>query len=459
MAQLSSETVGLNLNPQVMQVPQLGQLGMQLDEYAQQKKAQKQAAVQKLVGDYDTSLVHPKYQQDLNNKIKNLYDLGYRAITSKDPELQAQFQQAKRDVSIYAGHAKLAGDAFRKQQLDVSTNRSNYNIDDASLKKAFEEARTSVTVDDINSLDIANDVLVLPTKVQTTGMGIYDLAAKEASTFKENFVSTKTGQITPISSSNKLSFDEFTKARFGSWYRIAKGEDKERLMRDYWLEEAARTGETWDERKEAAMRNEMAQDPQGYEQRAYQFGLERFKQEMVPYLTPERAPSTGGSDLGKNKFSNFAVVSYPGIKEFGNALSSGADEKVKNEIYKKLGGVTTEVIDGKKTVTFKKSQPVFHAPLGDNKIQVGNKLYSDVVYDKLGNAIAYVAYKIDPKLLEQLNTSNENTKQGIVNAIVSENKVPEVIMSSPSIDREFQNSFNAEDWSVYESRVYASIGQ
>jgi hypothetical protein len=412
---------------------------MQLDEYAQQKKAQKQAAVQKLVGDYDTSLVHPKYQQDLNKKIKDLYDLGYRAITSKDPDLQAQFQQAKRDVSIYAGHAKLAGDAFRKQQLDVSTNRSNYNIDDASLKKAFEEARTSVTVDDINSLDIANDVLVLPTKVQTTGMGIYDLAAKEASTFKDNFVDPNSGAVRSTSANGKLSFDKFSEARFNSWYQTSKGEDKERLMRDYWLEKAARTGETWDERKEAAMRNEMAQDPQAYEQQAYQFGLERFKNEVLPYLTPERAPSTG-SDSGKNKFSNFGIVAYSGGSDLAGALPSGADKKVKDEVSKKVG-----------------NQPIFHGPLGDNKIQVGNKLYSDVIYNVNGQPIAYVAYKADPKLLEQLNSDDPNTRQSAIAMITAENKIPEVITATPSINREFENSFNAEDWSVYSSRVKAYI--
>ena len=446
MAQLSSDTVGLNLNAQVMDVPQLGMLGMQLDEMAEKKKAEKQAAVQKLVGDFDTSLVHPKYQKDLNDKISNLYQIGYRAYSTKDPEAMAQFQEAKRQLSIYAGHAKLAGDAFRKQQLDVTTNRSNYNIDDAGIKSLFEQATTPVKIDDISTLDIANDVLQLPTKVQTTGMGIYELASKEAADFKDNFVDPNTGAITQLSRSKgtdgkKATLEQFTEARYNSWYNTSKGEDKERLLRDYWLASAQREGETWDERKETALRNEYAQDPEGYEQKAKQYGLDRFREQIAASITAGKAPvREGGSSSSKNKFSNFGVVEYESVAGLAQALPSGADEKVKKQIQK-----------------LKITGPVFHAPLGDNKIQVGNKLYSDVIYGASGNEVAYIAYKADPKLLEQLGSDNPETRQSAMLMITSENKIPEVIPATASTNREFANSFNAEDWSVYKARVNASF--
>ena len=108
MAQnLDPQTAGLDLAPQVWQVPKLGMMEMQIQEYKDQQASKKAAGAQKLVGDIDLKNVHPAHLADLQKKLDVLYDVAVQAYSSKDPALMKQLQAKKNELNIFYARLSL----------------------------------------------------------------------------------------------------------------------------------------------------------------------------------------------------------------------------------------------------------------------------------------------------------------------------------------------------------------
>ena len=381
MAQnLDPQTAGLDLAPQVWQVPKLGMMEMQIQEYKDQQASKKAAGAQKLVGDIDLKNVHPAHLADLQKKLDVLYDVAVQAYSSKDPALMKQLQAKKNELNIGVGHSQVAWNQTQKLSMDYIQNPDKYGI-------TQDEYNAAITVNmqpraiDINNLSLQMDVPDIPSVLGSTGKGYLDIANFNDEAYKTNFVDPNTGRITSKNRTG-ISRKEMSNNMFLASMNEAEGVNRERLLRDFYLVSVGRENDTrlkFDARDQRAMDAWIQQHPD-FEEQALAWGANEHYEELERRLGEKRIPDGGA---GKpSKFAGFIGEEYTNVTDWASSLGSST--------FKVPSTLTPGVVSS--------------VPLGDNKIAIATGVISDIIYDSTAteptSPSGYIVYKASDKLLK-----------------------------------------------------------
>lgn len=382
MAQnLDPQTAGLDLAPAVYEVPRLGMMQMQIQEYKDQQSAKKATGIKSLTGDIDLKNVHPAHLQYLQKELNGLYDVASQAYSSKDPALMKQLQSKKNSLNVAVGHSQVAWNETQKRVIDYDLNPSKYDMTPAEFQQnmSFNLSPRSI---DINNLNLSDDVVQVSTVLGSTGTGFLGLADKNSEAYKTNFVDPNTGKILS-SNRNRQSRRQMSDEMFNAAMFSDEGENKERVIRDFFLSITGRAADKFDSRDQKTLSTYMSIQPD-FEERAIAWGAEQHYEELERRLGEKRI-SDGGA--GKpTKFSVYGLNMFNTTQEFIDSKSS--TDLSKQLANKPFTGVVREV------------------PLGDNKVVLSNGMIDSVIYDRTskGNAqepVGFLVYKAPADLLKR----------------------------------------------------------
>lgn len=380
MAQnLDPQTAGLDLAPQVWQVPKLGMMEMQIQEYKDQQAAKKAAGAQKLIGDIDLKNVHPAHLADLQKKLDGLYDVAVQAYSSKDPALMKQLQAKKNELNIGVGHSQVAWNQTQKLSMDYIQNPDKYGLTQEQYNAAIAINMQPRSLD-VNNLSLQNDVPDIPTVLGATGKGYLEIANFNDEAYKTNFVDVNTGKIS-AKNRNGMTRRQMSDNMFIANMNESEGENRERLLRDYYLTSIGREGDTrlkFDARDQRAMDAWIQQHPD-FEEEAMKWGAQQHYEELERRLGEKRIPDGAGSK--PSKFKDFIGQEYTSAAEWSSSLGSSTFK-----VPTTLSGTVSSV------------------PLGDNKLATKDGMISDVIYDATSKNAnqpkGYIIYKASDKLLK-----------------------------------------------------------